>query len=327
MRVTFYARVADVALIDLLEFYREDVEILRELGHVVNIHNEARSAVSAPADLLYAWWWPTALPVLAAARLRGIPSICTGAVDANNPLISPAKRRLKFSLTTVATKLVSANLAISDYERESLSKWGAKVETVHLSVDLTSFQARPKTNHPTATMIAQINDLSIRRKGVDSAVAAARIVRERVPDFELVLIGPSDAGGTTWLTQHVSPDSGVRYVGRVDRLTKARLLGESWLYLQPSVYEGFGLAVAEAMASGCYPIVTRAGSLPEVVGDCGSYVPAGDARALAASILESLRTDDLAERQRAGAEHASRFSRSARSERLHAVIQRVVRES
>ena len=48
------------------------------------------------------------------------------------------------------------------------------------------------------------------------------------------------------------------------------------VYAQLSAHEGFGMALAEAMACECVPVVTTRGSIPEVVGDTGVYVEVED---------------------------------------------------
>ena len=51
------------------------------------------------------------------------------------------------------------------------------------------------------------------------------------------------------------------------------------------------MALAEAMACGCVPVVTDRGALPEVVGDTGFYVPYGDEKATAEGIKNALRSE------------------------------------
>jgi glycosyltransferase involved in cell wall biosynthesis len=60
------------------------------------------------------------------------------------------------------------------------------------------------------------------------------------------------------------------------------------VYVQASLHEGFGLAVAEAMTAGCIPVVTRAGALPEVVGNTGVYADSADPLDLARAIRSTL---------------------------------------
>ncbi len=67
----------------------------------------------------------------------------------------------------------------------------------------------------------------------------------------------------------------------------------------PSLYEGFGLPAAEAMSCRLPIISTRAGALPEVVGEDGSsgvLVPAGDAGAIASALRHLLGDADLRKR-------------------------------
>jgi len=62
-----------------------------------------------------------------------------------------------------------------------------------------------------------------------------------------------------------------------------------------SLYEGFGLPAAEAMACNTPVVVTSAGALPEVVGDCGVIVPPRDAVALKEGILKLINNKALRE--------------------------------
>jgi glycosyltransferase involved in cell wall biosynthesis len=80
----------------------------------------------------------------------------------------------------------------------------------------------------------------------------------------------------------------------------ARLYSSAEIAVTASLYEGFGLPAAEAMACGTPVIATRAGALPEIVGEHGTgiLVPPADPPALAAAIKRLLADKQL--RQRMG---------------------------
>ena len=67
---------------------------------------------------------------------------------------------------------------------------------------------------------------------------------------------------------------------------------KSTIAVVPSLYEGFGLPAAEAMASGVPLISTSGGALPEVVGDAGILVPPADSAAMAREIIFLLNNPD-----------------------------------
>ncbi len=73
-------------------------------------------------------------------------------------------------------------------------------------------------------------------------------------------------------------------LGRLDRAALVRVFQAASLFVYPSLYEGFGLPPAEALACGVPAVVLDTSSLPEVVGDAGVLVPPGDTAALAAAL-------------------------------------------
>ena len=68
----------------------------------------------------------------------------------------------------------------------------------------------------------------------------------------------------------------VRLLGYLDDERLAELLAGARMLLFPSLYEGFGLPVLEAMASGVPVLLSPSSALPEVAGKAGTYVEAGD---------------------------------------------------
>jgi glycosyltransferase involved in cell wall biosynthesis len=128
--------------------------------------------------------------------------------------------------------------------------------------------------------------------------AYADLARER-PDLELVVVGRLREGPTAaWLDRLGLRDK-VRFEHDLTGEQMARLFGEATICVTPSLYEGFGLPAAEAMACGSPVVVTDGGALPEVVGDAGVVVPAGDPGALRDAIAALL--DDPERRRALGA--------------------------
>jgi glycosyltransferase involved in cell wall biosynthesis len=123
-------------------------------------------------------------------------------------------------------------------------------------------------------------------------------IRGARPDLRLVLTGAGqDPAGL--------PD-GVDALGDVPLAERVSLYRRAAALVFPSLYEGFGLPPVEAMACGCPVAASRAGSLPEVVGDAAVLFDPHDPEAIAAGVLEALdRAHELAPR---GIERAASFT-------------------
>jgi glycosyltransferase involved in cell wall biosynthesis len=85
---------------------------------------------------------------------------------------------------------------------------------------------------------------------------------------------------------HLRERVSIRY--RVDPATLVELYASAQVAVSPSLFEGFGLPAAEAMACGLPLVAARGGALPEVVGDAGVLVPVADDAALADGIAALL---------------------------------------
>lgn len=101
----------------------------------------------------------------------------------------------------------------------------------------------------------------------------------------------------------------VHWIGYVDEEDKPVLYRNAETFVMPSKYEGFGLGVVEAMASGTPVVTTNRTSLPEVIGDAGFTVDADDARQMAGAIISTIIQDNLrAEMCQDGLNQAKNFS-------------------
>ncbi|WP_339058030.1 glycosyltransferase family 1 protein [Candidatus Regiella endosymbiont of Tuberolachnus salignus] len=100
-----------------------------------------------------------------------------------------------------------------------------------------------------------------------------------------------------------------RYLNFVDEALLPSLYAGARVFLYPSRYEGFGLPVLEAMASGIPVICSNAASLPEVAGSAGALVPPDDVDTLYNVLIQALEDDSwCAKAKTRGLEQASHFS-------------------
>ena len=124
------------------------------------------------------------------------------------------------------------------------------------------------------------------------------------------------AGGKGWMEEgmlnevsRLGLEQRVRFLGFVDDADLPALYSAADLMAMPSLYEGFGLPILEAMACGTAAIIANTSSLPEVGGSAALQLPPEDTAAWAGSLLALLKDDERrAEMAAAGLVHAGRFS-------------------
>ena len=135
------------------------------------------------------------------------------------------------------------------------------------------------------------------RKDYVSLVEAMASIWPIHPDLKLVIAGASGWGSAELdeaIDRHGARGN-VQRLGYVAPSFKADLLAGAELLAFPSIYEGFGLPVLEAMHAGVPVVATNAGSIPEVAGRAAALVEPRDPQALAGALLSVLEDDTLSE--------------------------------
>jgi glycosyltransferase involved in cell wall biosynthesis len=139
-------------------------------------------------------------------------------------------------------------------------------------------------------------------KGLVHLVEALAKVRTERPEAHLVVVGKRPEEGPVAAAMDTHGLSGaVEFVKGISDAELAALVRGAQIACVPSLYEGFSLPAAEAMATGTPLLATTGGAIPEVAGRDGETclaVPPGDAEALAAGLLRLL--DDAPLRARLG---------------------------
>lgn len=133
------------------------------------------------------------------------------------------------------------------------------------------------------------------RKDYVSLVRAMADIWPILPDLKLVIAG-ADGWGADELNAVVDQlgvANRIRRLGYVSDPVKADLLAGAELLAYPSIYEGFGLPILEAMGAGVPVVSTSAGAIREIAGRAAVLVEPRDPSALAGALLTVLEDPDL----------------------------------
>lgn len=155
-----------------------------------------------------------------------------------------------------------------------------RVQVLYPGIDLDRFQPGGEKKDLVMT-VASGSGRIIKLKGLDAFIGAAALL----PEIRFLIVGLSDQDREELQSRSTENVSLFGYVSREELLA---FYQEARVYCQLSYRESFGIALAEAMACGCVPVVTERGAIPEVVGDAGYYVPYGSAKATAEAIEKAL---------------------------------------
>lgn len=160
----------------------------------------------------------------------------------------------------------------------------ATMRVVFNGIDVEMFRPMPEVDRLQNRIMATASaDHPL--KGLNYLIEAVAALRQTRPDLELLVLGsPKPGGPTEQLIKRLGLEDAITFRHGIEPEDIVRLYAEATVAVSPSVYEGFGLPAAEAMACGVPQVAAAGGALPEVVGDAGIVVPTRDPGALATAI-------------------------------------------
>ncbi|HKC21784.1 MAG TPA: glycosyltransferase family 4 protein [Gaiellaceae bacterium] len=236
----------------------------------------------------------------------------------DDPFRARAFRYVERALARRAARIIAITQALARFQIERVGLPADKVEVIHYGLDdLPPAWGTnpPDTVPPEARVLLCVCRLEP-QKGVDVAIRAL----EQIPDAHLVVLG--EGPQRTELEQLAGER--VHLLGRVPDV--AAWLRRAELLVHPVRWEGFGLALLEAMLASLPVVATRVSSIPEIVadGDTGLLVPPDDPSALATAVNRVLAEQgDYGERGRARAQ--AEFSVARMTDRTLAVYESAAR--
>lgn len=189
-------------------------------------------------------------------------------------------------------------------KRDIATQMGVPVDhmtVVPIGVDEELFRPLPHVARVRGRLMTTAS-ADVPLKGLTVLLDALAKIRVERPDAHLIVIGRlKDGSAVPALVDQLGLAGAVEFVSGVTDERIVELYAEAEVAVVPSLYEGFSLPAAEAMACGVPVVATTGGALPEVVGadgECARTVVPGDPSALAAMVLQVL--GDEHERARLG---------------------------
>ncbi len=184
-----------------------------------------------------------------------------------------AKRIYKRTLCRLAVANSSGLIANSQFTKsEIVSRFGSLDRDVTVALLGGPTADASQRQEPDVPFLLFIGTLE-KRKNVAALVNAYQTVRKQGLPHRLVLVGPSGYGWDA-IAEAIARNpfkSDIEVRGYVEPAELDALYRSAALFVFPSLHEGFGLPILEAMARGCPVLCSRSGAIPEVGGEAVEY--------------------------------------------------------
>ena len=166
-----------------------------------------------------------------------------------------------------------------------------------------------------------------RTKNLEGALTALALAQQKEgAEFQTVVYGPPD-GIRALDAEKRWPDLNLQRLGYIDACDLAALFRHASAFIMPSLYEGFGLPILEAMACGCPVVAANTGSLPEVAGSGAQTFTPLDVAGMAGAIAALVNCPETQDRWRyAASRRAGNFSWKRAAEETISVYHRIHRQ-
>jgi glycosyltransferase involved in cell wall biosynthesis len=288
-------RAAGVRTIDLRARKRTDPAALWRFGQLLR---------RGRFDIVHTHSFRTELGSVLWSRLPGLASIVVRTVhNVDEFYVSPRYSALTRLSAHGLDRIVAISDAVAEYLRREAALPDEKLVRIHYGIDPSPFRPdlpppsrRPlgdPLRRPTLGMVARLAP----QKGHRVLLDALPAIRSAFPDVYARLVGHEELSTAAELHAYAverGVDDLVWFEGF--RADVAQVMADLDVFVLPSLWEGFGLVLLEAMAAGRPVVASAVGPIPEIVVDgvTGLLVPPGDPAALAEAIVRLLGDPELA---------------------------------
>ena len=159
-------------------------------------------------------------------------------------------------------------ITVSESSKKEILKLGLgtaeSIEVIHPGIDPSRFRQLKKTMYPSFLYLGRLQPY----KNIDVAIKAFKAVAEKYPEARLTIAGFGEMSMVLKnLAQKLNISQQVTFTGKVSQEEKSKLMAEHWVFVQPSMLEGWGITVIEANASATPVIASDVNGLKDSVAD------------------------------------------------------------
>ena len=198
------------------------------------------------------------------------------------------------SIRTV-DRIITSSRSVGQEVCAYFPRTASKVIPIHLAVDRELFRLpscrKDAGDTPFVLAVASIQP----HKNLDGLIKAFAKVRQHLPDTRLVLVGlkTSIHEKLLKLSEGLFIADAIEFTGRISDQALVKLYQDATVMVFPSLYEGFGLPILEAMACGCPVIASDCAVFCEVSGDASLLVNSDDSDELADAIVKVINNEAI----------------------------------
>ena len=298
-KLSFFAKVPNKRLLDIMQWYANDIAILKSLDPELNIATSFRE-ISTKRDLYFSWFVTGSVFPLLIAKLHRRPIIVVAGgseVVQSVPMIAGYQAKSFFEKIIIQFVLNKADQIITvseELKKEVLSLGVKRCETIYHGIRTDIFKPAGKENKFIFT-ISHLDKFNVERKRIKTIIRAIPLVIKDFPNQQFIIAGvKGDAfKELEELVKELKIKDNILFPGQISNEEKIGFFQKSLIYVQPTIHEAFGVAIAEAMSCGVPVIASNNTAVPEVVGDCGLYTDPDDPHELAQKIKLLIGDQDL----------------------------------
>lgn len=278
--------------------WSKDVKIIEFNAHIYSLKEQFQYPFIIPdCDIL---WCPHFnVPILPVKARKIITTIHDVYHLTNNASISYLKKKYAGMLFKNAIKKSSLILTVSEFSKTEILKYtnanSQKVEVVYCGVNRFLFEnskAEYNLKLP-ENYILYVGNIKPHKNLIVLLKAYKTLSEEFKSKYKLVFIGKKDGFLTQENDIHTFIQSNnlqkdITFTGYVNDSDIPKIYHNAQLFVFPSLYEGFGLPILEALATGTKVLSSNAASLPEIGGEAVVYFDPNDNVGLAKLIKDNI---------------------------------------